>query len=134
MTLVGLIGAAPRARCGARRCVCAKHAVVCAVVLLDGGSSWSAPGRAALLEPPAAASAAAVRCPGNLLELWSKRDPANPRREGALLSRHATGAVTRREPAHKNILGMAARDRADGCRAARRVPGRSREEHHLLAC
>ena len=31
-----------------------------AVVLLDGGSSWSAPGRAALLEPPAAASAAAA--------------------------------------------------------------------------
>ena len=114
--------------------MCAKHAVVCAVVPLDGGSSWSAPSRAALLEPPAAASAAAVRCPGNLLELWSKRDPANPRREGALLSRHATGAVTRREPAHKDILGMAARDRADRCGAAWHVPGRSREEHHLLAC
>ena len=39
------------------------------MVLLDGGSSWSAPGSAALLEPPAVASAAAVRCPGNLLEL-----------------------------------------------------------------
>ena len=48
MTLVGLIGAAPRPVWGgARRCVCAKHAVVGAVVLLDGGSSWSAPGRAA---------------------------------------------------------------------------------------
>ena len=71
----------------ARRCVCARHAVGARGAVV-GGSPWSATGRAALLEPPAAAAAAAVHCPGNLLELWSKRGPANPRREGALLSRH----------------------------------------------
>ena len=42
------------------------------MVLLDGGSSWSAPGRAALLEPPAAASAAAVRYPGNLRQVMDR--------------------------------------------------------------
>ena len=79
---------APRPGGGARGGACALGTRWGRVVLLDGGSSWAAPGRAALLEPPAAASAAAMRCPGNLLELWSKRGPANPRREGALLSRH----------------------------------------------
>ena len=71
MTLVGLIGAAPRARCGvARGGACARDTRWGgAVVLLDGGSSWSAPGRAALLEPPAAASAAAARYPGNLRQV-----------------------------------------------------------------
>ena len=68
----------------ARRCVCARHAVGARGAVV-GGSSWPASGRAALLEPPAAAAAAAVRCPGKLLELWSKRGPANPRREGALV-------------------------------------------------
>jgi hypothetical protein len=97
---------APRPGGGARGGACALGTRWGRVVLLDGGSSWAAPGRAALLEPPAAASAAAMRCPGNLLELWSKRGPANPRREGALLSRH----VTWRAPAHKDILGMVARE------------------------
>mgnify|MGYP001055454485 CR=1 FL=1 len=87
----GAESAAPRARedGGARggACALARHAVGARGAVV-GGSPWSASGRAALLEPPAAAAAAAVRCPGNLLELWSKRGPANPRREGALLSRH----------------------------------------------
>ena len=43
-----------------------------AVVLSDGGSSWSAPGLAALLEPPAAAPAAAMRCPGNLRQVMDR--------------------------------------------------------------
>jgi len=68
LTLVGLMGAAPRARCGvARGGACAQGTRWGgAVVLLDGGSSWSAPGCAALLEPPAvAAAAAAAHCAGS---------------------------------------------------------------------
>ena len=107
-----------RARCGARRCVCAKHAVVCAVVLLDGGSSWPAPSRAALLEPPAAASAAAAAfCAGSSLVPGVGR-------------RHAAGWSI----SFVSSFGRAvARDRADCCGAAWHAPGRSREEHHLLA-
>ena len=67
--------------------MCAKHAVVCAVVLLDSGSSWSAPSRAALLEPPAAASAAAVRYPGNLRQVMDYGTAHNGEGTGRPLQR-----------------------------------------------
>ena len=84
------------------------------MVLLDGGSSWSAPGRAALLEPPAVASvAAAARCAGPLPSVGRE-------------------AIRRRLASNYICLWArrSAGNRAGRCGAARHVPGRSREEHH----
>ena len=122
-------GCAPRpVRGGARRCVCAKHAVGGAVVLLDGGSSWSAPGRAALLEPPAAASAAAAALCRHLPRSGVGRRPHTPASGRGKLPRvqikrrgAEPGCGRAREPGRPLWSG-----------AAR--TGRSREEHHLLAC
>ena len=95
----------------ARRCVCARHAVGARGAVV-GGSSWSAPGRAALLEPPAVASvAAAARCAGPLPSVG--REAIHRRLAIEYLS---LGAPVGREPG-RPLWSSAARTRAEPRRA-----------------
>ena len=125
LTLVGLkvLRPAPGRR-RARRCVCARHAV---------GGAWCCCWWVSMVrDGPRRAPRAAGRCrcrrralprqpPGVMVEEGSGEPPPGG---GAIVTPRG------RAPAHKDILGRAARVSGRRCEAARHVPGRSREEHH----